>query len=155
MAVKSSFRNMVLCLLVICLVSSALLAVVYAVTKAPIDAAAAAKTNNAIAQVVPEFDGTPELAQINVGGTDYTYYKVSKDGSVAGYAIIASGSGFSGPVTLMVGVTADGIVYNTTVLSQAETPGLGAKCTDPAFAGQFRNFNPAEKVLKVKKDGGA
>ena len=96
MAVKSSFKNMVLCLLVICLVSSALLAVVYAVTKAPIDAAAAAQTNNAIAQVVPEFDGTPELAQINVGGTDYTYYKVSKDGSVAGYAIIASGSGFSG-----------------------------------------------------------
>jgi len=178
MAVKSSFKNMVLCLFVICIVCSTLLAVVYAVTAAPIqaaaeaktnaaiaqvvpafegapiDAAAAAKTNNAIAQVVPEFDGTPELAQINVGGTDYTYYKVSKDGSVAGYAIIASGSGFSGPVTLMVGVTADGIVYNTTVLSQAETPGLGAKCTDPAFAGQFRNFNPAEKVLKVKKDGG-
>ena len=154
MAVKSSFKNMVLCLLVICLVSSALLAVVYAVTKAPIDAAAAAKTNNAIAQVVPEFDGTPELAEISVAGTDYTYYKVSKGGSVAGYAIIASGSGFSGPVTLMVGLTSDGIVYNTTVLSQAETPGLGAKCTEPAFADQFRNFNPEEKVLKVKKDGG-
>lgn len=154
MAVQSSFKNMVLCLLVICFVSSALLAVVYAVTKAPIEAAAAAKTNNAIAQVVPEFDGTPELSQINVAGTDYTYYKVSKDGAVAGYAIMAAATGFSGPVSLMVGITADGIIYNTSVLSQSETPGLGAKCTEPAFAGQFRNFNPAEKVLKVKKDGG-
>lgn len=154
MAVKSSFKNMVLCLLIICLVSSALLAVVYAVTKAPIDAAAAAKTNNAIAQVVPEFEGTPELSQINVAGTDYTYYKVSKAGKAAGYAVIASASGFGGPVTLMVGLTADGIVYNTTVLSQSETPGLGAKCTEPAFADQFKNFNPAEKSLKVKKDGG-
>jgi len=123
MAVQSSFKNMVLCLLVICFVSSALLAVVYAVTKAPIEAAAAAKTNNAIAQVVPAFDGTPELSQINVAGTDYTYYKVSKDGAVAGYAIMAAATGFSGPVSLMVGITADGIIYNTSVLSQSETPG--------------------------------
>ena len=54
----------------------------------------------------------------------------------------------------MVGVTAEGVVYNTSVLAQSETPGLGAKCTDPSFSDQFRNFNPAEKKLQVKKDGG-
>ena len=43
MAVKSSFKNMTLCLLAICLVCSALLAGVYALTKEPIDAAAKAK----------------------------------------------------------------------------------------------------------------
>lgn len=154
MAVQSSFKNMVLCLLVICLVSSALLAGGYALTKAPIDAAAVAKTNNAIAQVVPEFDSDPVKAVINVSGKDYTYYTVSKAGEVAGYAIMSSASGFGGAVSLMVGMTADGVVYNTSVLSQSETPGLGAKCTEPAFADQFKNFNPAEKVLKVKKDGG-
>ena len=52
------------------------------------------------------------------------------------------------------GITADRIIYNTTVISQAETPGLGAKCVEPAFADQFRDFNPAEKSLTVKKDGG-
>lgn len=154
MAVQSSFKNMVLCLMVICLVSSALLAGVYALTKAPIEAAAAAKTNNAIAQVVPEFDGTPVEGTISVAGKDYTYYTVSKSGKTAGYAIIAAASGFGGPVSLMVGVTSEGTIYNTSVLSQSETPGLGAKCTEPAFADQFRNFNPSEKVLKVKKDGG-
>ena len=40
MAVKSSFKNMTICLFAICIVCSSLLAGVYALTKAPIDAAA-------------------------------------------------------------------------------------------------------------------
>ena len=40
------------------------------------------------------------------------------------------------------------------MLSQAETPGLGAKCTEEAFSGQFRGFDPAQKKLAVRKDGG-
>ena len=154
MAVKSSFKNMVLCLFAIGLVCSALLAGVYAVTAEPIAAAAAAKTNAAIAKGVPEFDGTPVEATVEANGVEYTYYSVSKGGQVTAYAIKASATGFGGPVSLMVGVTADGVVYNTSVLSQSETPGLGAKCTDPAFAGQFKGFNPSEKKLAVKKDGG-
>ena len=76
------------------------------------------------------------------------------DGNVSGYAITAAATGFGGPVSLMVGVTSEGIVYNTSVLSQSETPGLGAKCTEPAFADQFKNLNPAATKLAVKKDGG-
>ena len=48
MAVKSSFKNMVLCLSLICLVCSALLAVVYVLTAEPVRAAAQAKLNRAI-----------------------------------------------------------------------------------------------------------
>ena len=40
------------------------------------------------------------------------------------------------------------------MLSQAETPGLGAKCVEPAFSDQFKGFDPAQKKLAVKKDGG-
>ena len=154
MAVQSSFKNMTLCLFAVCIVSSALLAAVYAVTKEPIDAAARAKTTNAIAQVVPEFEGEPVNCTIEVGGKEYSYYVVSKDGVPVGYAINTSSVGYGGPVARMVGMTADRVVYNTTVLSQSETPGLGAKCTEPEFADQFRNFNPSEKKLSVKKDGG-
>lgn len=154
MAVQSTFKNMLLCLTAVCLVSSALLAGVYALTKGPIEIAAAAKTNNAIAQVVPEFDGTPAEAVINVAGKDYTYYTVYKGDAVAGYAIKTSATGFGGPINVMVGVTADGVIYNTSVLSQSETPGLGAKCSEPSFADQFKMFNPWEKKLSVKKDGG-
>lgn len=154
MAIQSSFKNMTLCLFSVCLICSALLAVVYAVTAEPIEAAAQAKTNNSIAAVVPSFDGTPEKAEIEVGGKKYNYYAVSKDGHPVGYAIESSAVGFSGPVVIMVGITADGVIYNTSVLSQSETPGLGAKCVEPDFADQFKNLDPAVKVLKVEKDGG-
>jgi electron transport complex protein RnfG len=50
--------------------------------------------------------------------------------------------------------TGQNIVWNTKVLSQAETPGLGAKCVEPAFASQFKELDPAAKKLYVKKDGG-
>ena len=154
MAIQSSFKNMVLCLFVICIVCSALLAVVYAVTAAPIQAAAEAKTNAAIAQVVPPFEGTPASDVISVDGTEYQYYTVSDGSGVAGYAIISSGSGFSGAVQVMVGFYPDGKIYNTAVLSQAETPGLGAKCVEPEFRDQFKDFDPAVKKLSVTKDGG-
>ena len=154
MAIQSSFKNMVLCLFVICIVCSTLLAVVYAVTAAPIQAAAEAKTNAAIAQVVPPFEGSPEEGAVSVDGTEYPYYTVSGASGVAGYAIISSGSGFSGAVQVMVGFYPDGKIYNTAVLSQAETPGLGAKCVEPEFRDQFKDFDPAVKKLSVTKDGG-
>ena len=83
------------------------------------------------------------------------YYVSSSAGTPAAYAIKSSTVGFSGPLTLMVGITADGKIYNTSVLSHSETPGLGAKCaTDEPFMMQFEGFDPAEKILAVKKDGG-
>lgn len=154
MAIQSSLKNMVLSLGVICLVGSGLLAGVYVLTKDPIEAAAEAKTNNAIRQVLPEFEGVPEQKTIETDGGTISYYVASNAGEVIGYAVTASASGFSGPVSLMVGITADGIIYSTSVLSQSETPGLGAKCTEPAFADQFKNLNPAATKLAVKKDGG-
>ena len=72
-----------------------------------------------------------------------------------GYAVESSTSGFGGPLSLIVGITADGVVYNTSVLSHSETPGLGAKCTtDEKFTSQWKGLNPSEKILKVKQDNG-
>ena len=148
MAVKSNLTNMVLVLGVTCLVCSALLGGAYALTKDPIDKAAAAKTEKAIAQVLPHFTEV----QYNQEGR---YYTATDGDAVVGYAIESSTVGFGGTLTLMVGVTPDGVVYNTSVLSQSETPGLGAKCnTDVKFMDQWRGFDPSVKVLSVKKDGG-
>lgn len=151
MAAKSTLLNMVLCLSAVCLVCSALLAFTYAVTFDPIVEASKAKTNASIARVLPEFSGNPELCTAIVDGTEYQYYKVPGTGC----AIMVTTSGFGGPLSLMVGVREDGTVHNTVALSHSETPGLGAKCqTDQKFIGQFQGWNPAEKKLVVKKDGG-
>ena len=154
MAAKSTFGNMVLVLAGICLVCSALLGTVYAVTKAPIEAAEVQKVNAAIAAVTPSFDNVPsEDVRTVEGGQIYT---ATNAGEPVGYAIKVSVGGFGGPLQLMVGFTPDGTVYNTSVISHAETPGLGAKLVDENIAPreEVKGKNPAVNNLSVKKDGG-
>ncbi len=156
MAVQSSFRNMTICLFAICIVCSGLLAGVYALTKAPIDAAAKAKNEAAIKEVLPESAVTIEEERtVDFEGASYAYnLAYDEQGNTVGCAINVAPVGFGGPIAIKVGFDVNGVICNTKVLSQAETPGLGAKCVEPAFSDQFRGFNPAEKKLAVKKDGG-
>lgn len=146
---------MVLVLAGICLVCSALLGTVYAVTKAPIEASELAKVNAAISAVTPAFDNIPseEVRTVDDGAQIYT----SRMGDqIVGYAIKVSTSGFGGPLTIMVGFTPDGTVYNTSVISHSETPGLGAKLVDENCAPrvQVKGKNPATNKISVSKDGG-
>ena len=156
MAVKSSFKNMTLCLLSICLVCSGLLAGVYALTKEPIDAAAKAKNEAAIKEVLPETAAAIEEERtVDFEGQSYAYnLAYDAQGEVVGVAINVAPVGFGGPIVIKVGFDAQGVIWNTKVLSQAETPGLGAKCVEAGFSEQFKGFDPAAKKLAVKKDGG-
>ena len=148
MAVKSNLTNMVLVLGLTCLLCSGILGGAYVLTKEPIDKAAAEKTNKAIAQVLPHFT---EVTYNEEG----KYYTATDGDTLVGYAIETTTVGFGGPLSLIVGITPDGVIYNTSVLSHAETPGLGAKCTtDEKFMNQWKGFDPSIKKLSVKKDGG-
>ena len=156
MAVQSSFKNMTVCLFAICIVCSSLLAGVYALTKAPIDAAAAAKNEAAIKEVLPETAVTIEEERtVDFEGASYAYnLAYDEAGNTVGCAINVAPVGFGGPISIKVGFDASGVIWNTKVLSQAETPGLGAKCVEASFSEQFKGFDPAQKKLAVKKDGG-
>ena len=127
----------------------------YVLTEEPIAKANADILKASIGAVIPEGGELSEAAEIQVGGQPSVYYTSKAGDEVKAYAIRSTTVGFGGPLTLMVGITPDGTVYNTSVLSHAETPGLGAKCTsDEHFYSQFKGFNPAEKILSVKKDAG-
>ena len=154
MAAKSNLINMVLVLGGTCLLCSGILAGAYALTKEPIDAAAAAKTAASIGEVLPHFTET-SYESVELDGKVFNYYKATEGEKLIGYAVESTVVGFGGPLSLIVGVTPDGVVYNTSVLSHSETPGLGAKCTtDSKFISQWKGFNPSEKSLSVRKDGG-
>lgn len=148
---------MTLCLLAICLACSALLAVVYVLTEEPIAQAQKAKNEAAIKEVLPpEVVNIMPEESISLDNNSYTYNLACDEaGVIVGYAINVAPVGFGGPITIKVGFDANGVIWNTKVLSHAETPGLGAKCTEPSFADQFKNVDPASTVLKVTKDGGA
>lgn len=156
MAVKSSFTNMTVCLFAICLVCSALLAGVYALTAEPIAAAAAAKNEAAIKEVLPDTAvSIEEVRTVEMDGQTYEYnLAYDEQGNTVGCAINVAPVGFGGPIAIKVGFDVNGVIWNTKVLSQAETPGLGAKCTEASFSDQFKGFDPAQKKLSVKKDGG-
>ena len=151
---------MVIVLGLICLICSALLALVYGVTEDPIADALVAKTNDAISKVLPEYDNMPgeESSVVEVNGKKYVVYTAKKGENVTGYAIESNAAGFGGEIKLMVGFdAASGEIYNVYVISHNETPGLGAKIGDNSpnnFKEQFRGFNPAEKVLRVHQEGG-
>ena len=160
MAVKSNLLNMALVLTLTCLVCSGILGGAYVLTKDPIEAAKAEKINRANAAVLPAFETSErgETVLKDEAGTEtpYVYYKAVNGDDLVGYAIESSVSGFGGNLKVLVGITADGLVYDTDVLENNETPGLGAKCaeSESLFRTQWRKLDPREKILTLKKDGG-
>ncbi|MCD7710553.1 MAG: RnfABCDGE type electron transport complex subunit G [Porphyromonadaceae bacterium] len=161
MARKSSFGNMVVVLTLITLIAGVLLGYVQKVTHDPIEKAQKAKQEDAVKQVVPEFDNAPIAEQYTVeaNGLVLKLFPATKDGERVGTAVeTVSKKGFGGEISIMVGFNADGSIRNYQVLSHNETPGLGSKMgewfkTDKG-AQSVLGKNPGVDNLTVKKDGG-
>ncbi|MCF7858290.1 MAG: FMN-binding protein [Candidatus Cloacimonetes bacterium] len=75
-----------------------------------------------------------------------------KDEKVIGYTFIASLFGYSSEVKTMVGVNTGFDIENIKIISQAETPGLGANCEKLDFQKQFSGKQRSDMI--VDKDGG-
>ena len=145
--IESTFINMLVSLLTVCLVSAGLLAGVYELTKADIALAEKNKQENALKGVLPEFD-TIKTDSINGAPV----FKAFKNGVYVGAATITSDLGFSDQIVVMVGIDNAKNIVNYEVLSQKETPGLGTKCVD-WFKEQI-NGKSISTDFKVTKDGG-
>lgn len=156
-AKKDTLINMFVALFVICVVSGGVLGIVYNATKDPIAAAETAKKTEAIKNVLPEFQ---ELKEIKVKSamedTEIPFHLAyDANNNFIGAAVETfTGKGFSGNISLMVGILADGSINNISVLQHAETPGLGSKMSDPSFKDQFNNKKADSFNFNVKKDGG-
>ncbi len=116
-----------------------------------------------------------------VYGKNETYYEVfDKDKKVIGYELLYSVQGYQSIIKVLSGITLDGKIRAIKILSQAETPGLGAEVDAipssetlcqvvggwfgikkpekepqfvPAFQAQFNNKNIKDlKVVKIKTD---
>ncbi len=156
---ESTFGNMVLTLFIVTFVSSTALGYVYEVTKGPKAKAELEKKIKAISEVVPDFDNSPieEKVERCAGEQCVMFYPAKKDGQLVGTAVeVTTNKGFAGNITLMVGFLPDGVIFDTAVVEHKETPGLGDKIDKKksGFAEQFKNKDPQNFRLSVKKDGG-
>ena len=138
-------------LLAICAAVALALAGVNAITKDRIDAIQVEKTQKAIAEVLK--DGETAMA---VFLSDSTQGVISAYENENGYAVEVVSPGFNGDITMMVGVSHDGKVLGVSIISHAETAGLGAVADANSAKGQaFRDsFLGLSGSVSTSKDGG-
>ena len=156
-AKKDTLLNMFVALFVICIVAGGVLGIVFNATKDPIAAAENAKRTAAIKNVLPEFK-TLKTVNVKSAMEDAEipfHLAYDADNNFIGAAVETfTNKGFSGNISLMVGILADGTIKNISVLQHAETPGLGSKMEEETFKGQFNDKNADSFNFSVKKDGG-
>lgn len=90
-------------------------------------------------------------------GVTYKIYKATKGGEFIGAAVESSANGFGGALNVLVGFDKEGNIIDYSLLSHAETPGLGSKAADwfkKGGKGDITGMNPGQKALVVNKDGG-
>jgi electron transport complex protein RnfG len=89
--------------------------------------------------VLPDATSYEEIST----GELQAYKGLNESNEPVGYAFVANGPGFQGPIRMIVGTSPDiQTLLGMRVLEQAETPGLGAKITEENFGKQFSGLVP-------------
>lgn len=126
--------RLALILLLITSLAAAILGGVNAITKDRIAENKAAKTRQALMEVLP---GAEDMALVDAGsGMVQAVYAPGKDSPVQGWAVQVAPNGFGGAIVMIVGVDAQGSVCGLSIVSHGETPGLGAVAAAATPAGQ-------------------
>ena len=147
-----------------CMVVAGILGWVNSITKDKIAAITWEKTVAAMQQVITadDFSDAMELtddmtaAAAAQGGTLDAVYEAQSGGQVVGYAINVEASGSQGIISMMVGIDTDGAVTGVSIVTNAETSGIGSKVmgNEPLANGtgvldQFIGKSAADGTLAV------
>lgn len=91
--------------------------------------------------------GLPEADDFESSEVDgVTFYEGMKDGDLIGVIALTEGSGYGGPVTLMVVMNPEGEIGSVRILGLSETPGIGTKVTDEGFLAQYTGKTPGDPI---------
>jgi electron transport complex protein RnfG len=150
-------------------IGTALLAYVFEITRAPIEASEAEARLALFKQILPEntYDNDLLKQVIKIAPSDLLGNHLPTEANIATLNHKAAGvileavahDGYSGDIKLLIAIRADGSISGVRVLAHKETPGLG-DYIDVARGNWIKLFNneslaktPA-KLWQVKKDGG-
>ena len=152
---QSSFTNMVIVMTVVAVAAGGVLAWVNKVTAPQIDRINAENLTKGIFAVMGSDNILVSDPKEN---GEYVFYPVSdKTGKTVGTAVTAKAQGFGGSLQVLVGFDNEGTILGYTILSSAETPGLGAKANiwfQKGQKGDVIGKNPGKCNFTVSKDGG-
>lgn len=157
---KSMMKDTVI-LFVITLVAGLLLGGVYEITKEPIAVQKALRKTQAYQEVFSDagsFETVEEMT--GKGNADATINEVAEakdtSGNSLGYVMdITTHGGYGGDIQFTMGIQNDGTINGISILSIAETPGLGMKAEEvikPQFAGKVSKGFWVTKTGAVTSD---
>ncbi len=139
------------------------LSLVEGVTREPIKEQRRLQMVKALSAVLPEFDNSPDTDTVVLNNgvdakgnpVEVTFYRARKSDALVGTAFkVVAPDGYSGNIEVMVGLKPDETLNAIEILAHAETPGLGARISEPVFKDQFKNKGLDNADWRVKKDGG-
>ena len=141
----------IIVLALVCAIAALVLGLTYNVTKPLIAQQQEKEKNEALQRTVP---GASEYRERSIDAI--TYYEAYKDDKLIGYILPAKGDGYVDTIDMLVGIDTEGIISGVEILSQEETPGLGARCvkikhgqTQPWFLEQFKGKKAQSLSLKT------
>jgi len=143
----SDITRMITALTVVGMASGLLLVFVYTYAMPKIKINMSRDTERAIENIFPD------LKEMTKTDDEGVYRITGKDGTLTGYAFIASGNGYQGEIKLVAGTDpALSAMKGMEVLESQETPGLGAEIAGKDFRGQFSGLSLAEPIEYVKNE---
>lgn len=140
-------------LVVIYLLVGLILVSAYAFTSPIIEKNEKAKKTTVLKSMIPGGENVIKLGDWTISEKQAEYFKVLRgDGQICGYIIETYGHGYSSNIHSMLAVDTSMKIINLTVLSQAETPGLGDEVESHWFRDQF-NGKALTNLEVVKTQG--
>ncbi len=139
----------ILVLTIVVCISVIALSIINSMTEGPIEDAEKEKVKELLKEQFPE------LENYTADDKDYTIYS---NGSIVGYAFEIEAGGYGGPIKILVAIENttladdDIILRGISIISNTETPGLGAKITEESFLEEFNGLNVNDVMLT--DDGG-
>ncbi|MGB2221327.1 electron transport complex subunit RsxG [Neptunomonas phycophila] len=167
MELIASLRKNTLGISIFAIVTAGLIAVTQVLTKDTITENRRQEEASALYQIIPQANIDNDLlsSKIHIPAPELGYdnagvYQALKDGKVTAVILpVIAPDGYSGNISLIVGVNADASVAGVRVLAHQETPGLGDKI-DLKKSPWILSFNgkqftgAIDSEWAVKKDGG-
>ena len=149
---NASMLQLVLVLFAVTAIVALLLGLVNFITADKIAANTKAKTDAAMNAVLAADDYVPvEAYSDETGLVTALYSATDASGNLLGYVAEAAPTGFSGAISMVVGVNTDGTVSGISIVKMSETSGLGANAKNTSFREQYVGQTGS---LAVDKDGG-
>ncbi len=156
---------LVVVLALVCIISALALALVNNLTEDRIAEQKRLIRLRAVAAALPrgdlQYDNDPSKDIIELpewkgkDGSSKTIYLGKKNGKSVGAAFISKGEGYSGFITIMMGVDLEGKLTGIEVLEHAETPGMGANIETESFKKLFKGksrVGSPEGQLEIVRD---